>query len=90
MSDNIYPKGLFIKQPHENAPDFVKGEVSIKIQDFINFLKENENSDGWCNFQLLRGERGLYMKLNTWRPESAKQGGAKQATGVEEDDDLPF
>lgn len=85
MSDNIYPKGFFIKPAHENAPEFVKGRVSIKVEDFTNYLKECGNSDGWCNFQLLNGKNGLYLKLDTWTPEKKAEG-----SGVEDDDDLPF
>jgi len=33
MSDNNFVGGFFFKLPHENAPDFVKGKVSIKLPD---------------------------------------------------------
>ena len=86
MSDNIYPKGFFIKPAHEKAPDFVRGRVSVKIEDFNNFLKEHGNSDGWCNFQLLNGDKGLYLKLDTWQPEKQTQAPSES----KDDDDLPF
>ena len=62
-------KGLFLNR-RENAPDFVKGNVSIKVEDFINWLTENQNEKGYVNIDLLEGSKGLYFKKNDWKPNS--------------------
>lgn len=84
MSETIYPKGLFYNDPKEGAPDFVKGRISIKTEDFTAFLKEHTNEKGYVNLQVLAGDKGTYLKLDTWKPDS------KPAGKKEDDEDLPF
>lgn len=60
-------EGLIIKKPHENAPDFVKGKVSINVEKFIEYLRNNSNN-GWVNFDLKESKEGkLYCQLDTYR-----------------------
>ena len=40
MEDKIeFPDGIFVKAPHQNAPDFVKGRVTIKLDEAIAYLQ---------------------------------------------------
>ena len=73
--ETVFPEGFIFKRPRAGAPDFVKGAMSIKVDEFIPFLQEHANN-GWVNLDLLTsqktGEDGkpkLYCKLNTWKPE---------------------
>lgn len=71
----IYPKGLYFDKPHANAPKFVKGKLSMKAQDFVNFLKENKqyiNEKGYIKFDLLQSEKDgkLYFTLDTYKAGS--------------------
>jgi hypothetical protein len=60
--------GLFVKNPRENAPDFVKGSLSILIDKFIPYLKSKANAKGFVNIDLLISQDGnLYAKLNDWK-----------------------
>lgn len=61
MAEKVFAKGLYGKQPRENAPDFVVGSVSVKVEDFIPFLHANVNEKGYVNIDLLKGKEG---KLN--------------------------
>lgn len=64
-------QGLFFKTPHDNAPDFVKRKISIKVDDFIAWLQENQNSDGWVNADLKEAKSGhWYAEINRWTPDS--------------------
>ncbi len=66
----IFPAGMIWKEPKENAPEFIKGNISIKVAEFVEFLKEYEN-DGWVNLDLLKSKGGkLYLKLNEWKPKT--------------------
>ena len=61
-------EGLFVKNPRENAPDFVKGSLSILIDKFIPYLKSKANAKGFVNIDLLVSQEGnLYAKLNDWK-----------------------
>ena len=65
-------RGIYFNLPHENAPDFAKGKISIKSADFIEFLHEKTNDAGYVNIDLLVNREGKpYTKLNLWRPKQA-------------------
>lgn len=82
-NDNQFLNGFIFKRPHENAPQFVKGHMSVKVDEAIKYLQENKKSDGWLNADLLVSKDGtkLYFKLNTW--EKPKDDEIKP-------EDLPF
>ena len=66
--------GMRYSPPNENAPDFVRGSLSIKIDEFIPFLQKNVNAKGWINIQLLKSKKGtIYLKLDTWKPKEKPQ-----------------
>ncbi len=69
--EKIYAKGLFAKR-NENAPDFVTCSLSIKTDDFIQFLRENTNEKGYVNLQVLKSrEKGtLYAIVDTFTPKT--------------------
>ena len=100
MTDKIFAEGFIAKAPHDNAPDFVKCSISVKVSEAVEFLTQHE-ADGWCNLQIKVGKSGKwYMELDTWKPTqgtAGKQGiaQAKQAAApvdvpAFEDDDMPF
>ena len=66
-----YAKGLFVKR-NEKAPDFVTCNLSIKTDDFIQFLNENTNEKGFVNLQVLKSkDKGtLYAVLDTFTPKA--------------------
>ena len=66
-----YAKGLFAKR-NEKAPEFVVCKLSIKTDDFIQFLKENTNEKGYVNLQVLKSkDKGtLYAILDTFEPKT--------------------
>ena len=70
--EKIYAKGLFVKR-NEKAPEFVVCSLSIKTDDFIQFLKENTNDKGYVNLQVLKSrEKGtIYAILDTFEPKTS-------------------
>jgi len=99
--EKIYAKGLFAKR-NEKAPDFVVCSLSVKTDDFTQFLKENTNEKGYVNLQVLKSkEKGtLYAVLDTFEPKaSTASTEIKKAVKTQDsdpfqngnsDDDLPF
>ena len=72
MSDKIYPKGLFVNAPRENAPEFVMGSISIKVADLHEWLNINQglaNDSGYINLDILEGRENWYCTVNTWKPK---------------------
>lgn len=63
-----FVKGLFVNR-RENAPDFVKANLSFKVETFIEYLKSKANEAGYVNIDINESKEGkLYPKLNDWKP----------------------
>ena len=72
--DVIFPEGFIVKKPHESAPDFIKLRMSVKVDQFTQFMNDN-NNEGWINMDLKLSKKGvLYTQLNTWVAEAKKDG----------------
>ena len=72
--ETIFADGIFFNKPHENAPDFVKGSVSFKVEEVIPFLQKYKKEDGYVNIDLLKSREGkLYFKLNTFKPKASQE-----------------
>lgn len=71
MENNNITYGLFLSAPREGSPSFVKGKIGIKVETFINWLKEKQNNQGYVNLDLLENKTGgLYIKLNDYQPKT--------------------
>ena len=74
-NNNEFAPGIFYKAPHQNAPDFVKGKINIKIQEAINFL-QNELRAGnqWANLDMKKSREGkIYLTVDRWQPNNGQQ-----------------
>ena len=102
MADDIeFVDGLIIKEPHERAPDFVKGKGSIKVAELIEWLQKRETQ--WVNFDIKVSRAGKwYCAVDNWDPTKDQQykEGMQQVKQAAEpapapaggtfDDDIPF
>lgn len=90
MADKIFAQGIIFKRPTANAPEFVKGKVSFKVEEAIAFLKEHVNANGWVDLDLKQSKEGnkLYLELNTWK--SASKTAPKIEEGEANPEDVPF
>jgi len=67
--ETIFPDGMIYKVPRDDAPEFNKGTVSIKVDEFKAFLDKHVYN-GWVNLDFNKSRDGnLYFKLNDWKPE---------------------
>ncbi len=92
-------EGLFVKAPHENAPDFVKAKVNIKRNDLIQWL--SARNDEWINIDIKEAHSGKwYASVDNWQPNEVNEAPSAQtpppaglSAGIDEgtfDDDIPF
>jgi hypothetical protein len=89
--ETVFADGMIFKIK-DNQPNFVIGNISVKVEDFIKFLNENAK-DGWVNLQVLKSKGGKpYTKLDTWEPKTPQSDNV--ATNFKDDDSqensLPF
>lgn len=71
----IFADGMTFKEPHERAPAFVKGSISIKVDKFVAFLNAHANEKGWVTLDMKESKSLVtYFQLNTWKPEKTEGG----------------
>ena len=97
MSDEInFVNGLIFKLPHPQAPEFVKGKISVKVADFGQWLRDNKDSikDGWINCEVKVSRAGkAYICLDTFVPKAQEGFDPNTGTGSDPmpgDEDIAF
>lgn len=80
--------GLIVKLPDENAPEFVKLKLSIKLDEFgpwVSAQKANDPSIEWLNIEIKEGRSGKwYAERNMWKPSE------KPAASASSTQDVPW
>ena len=74
----IYPKGVRVFGPKENAPSFVKGQIIITPSELFDWLKANadllNDYKGIKQLRLTLLERkdgtGLNVSVDTYKPKN--------------------
>jgi hypothetical protein len=91
-NEKVLADGVLFKKPHENAPDFVKGKLAIKMKELIEFAKIY-HKDGWLNLDLLESKAGKYYAvLDTFEPKKQDSSSPDEPLppSGDFDDPLPF
>jgi len=82
MSEPEFVNGLIFKLPRDGAPDFVKGSLSIKVEEMITFLSSKKTD--WVNIDLKVSKAGkAYAQVNTFVPESRQDATVRQNNPAE-------
>jgi hypothetical protein len=94
MADIEFVNGLIVKAPHENAPEFVKAQISIKIADLGVWLREKHKAgEEWVNVDVKESKGGKwYAAVSTFKPKDKPQDSPKAAPRRPADDEdlIPF
>jgi len=101
MEEKIFANGFSFKR-NDNAPEFVVGRLSMKVDDAIEFIKANQKN-GWINLDVKKARTGnFYIELDTYSPKQGESPTeAKRMTNktispkssnleLGDDDDVPF
>jgi|TARA_R100000482_G_C5094757_1_gene132611 hypothetical protein len=84
QEEKIFADGFSFKR-RDNAPDFVVGRISVKVDDAISFMKKHEKN-GWVNLNCNQAKSGsYYMELDTFVPEKKAETSTQKESA-----DLPF
>lgn len=89
--EKVFADGFIFKR-NNNAPDFVVGRMSIKIDDAIKFMTDHQ-SNGWVNIDIKKSQAGkFYAELDNWQPTQKQEVSNTKQTQAQEEvtDDLPF
>jgi hypothetical protein len=102
MADDIeFVEGLIVKAPHERAPDYVKAQISIKVEDLGKWLRAKYKAgDEWVNIDVKQAKSGKwYAAVSNFKPKAkaepqpeTRQQAPKKTGGRFDDmaDDIPF
>ena len=83
--EKIFANGFSFKR-RENAPEFVVGRLSLKVDDAMAFVKDYMK-DGWINLNINQARSGnYYVELDTHTPDNKEEGKAVK----KEEEGLPF
>ena len=84
--DKIFADGFLFKR-RDNAPEFVIGNISVKVEEAVAFLNTHQKN-GWVNLNVLTSQAGKpYVELDTFVP---KKQGDTPVKVEEKTADLPF
>jgi hypothetical protein len=91
MSDEkVFADGFSFKRS-ENAPDFVVGRLSLKVDEAIAFIKQHDKR-GWVNLNIKTARSGNhYVELDTFEPKKSDGDSAPASkSNSKSKEDLPF
>lgn len=72
-TEKIFIDGMRAEAPRQGAPSFVKGRISVRVDEFIAFAKLHQTESGWLNIDVKESQKGpWYAELNTWKPDGQK------------------
>mgnify|MGYP003642648376 CR=1 FL=1 len=82
QDEKVFASGFSFK----NAPEFVVGRLSLKVDDAMAFVKEHMK-DGWINLNVNQARSGnYYVELDTYEPKAEETPLKKEA----KEEGLPF
>jgi hypothetical protein len=92
MADIEFVNGLIVKAPHENAPDFVKAQISIKVADLGVWLREKHKAgEEWVNVDVKASKGGKwYAAVSTFKPKEKAAPQEQKRPMDDMTDDIPF
>jgi hypothetical protein len=91
QTEKVFAQGLIAKR-RDGAPDFVTCSLSVKVDEFKEFL-DTHAANGWVNLNVKKSQGGkYYAELDTWKPNKEANQDAPQASTAEAEPegDLPF
>lgn len=82
-TDKVFVKGMWARQPHEKAPEFVKVDLSFSATSFPKFLEEHADDKGFVRITVKQSAKtgAWYPELNQW---------TKPETNEPKPSDIPF
>lgn len=68
--EDKFVNGMWFSKPNEGAPDFIKGKISFKVENFLKWIEGKANEKGYVNVVLKKSKEGkLYLQYDNWQPK---------------------
>jgi hypothetical protein len=73
MAEQIFPEGMRLWPPHERAPEFIKGNLSVHVETFTQWAQQHTDAKGFVKLDLKESrDKTLYLALNTWKKDETR------------------
>lgn len=73
MSEKNFVSGMFFREPSPRAPEWVKGQISIRVSEFTEWYKKNSQGEEWLNLDVKESKgKKLYIELSTYKKGQAR------------------
>lgn len=67
-NETEFANGLIVKAPNDNAPEYVKAKLSIKVDEFRAWL--DAKGGDWINLDVKVSNGGKwYAAVDNWKPQ---------------------
>ena len=89
--EKVFADGFSFKR-RENAPDFVVGNLSCKVEEACSFLKSHARN-GWVNMNIMQSQGGnYYVEKDQFvpQPQGDKPEVKEEVKKAEGKTELPF
>lgn len=87
-ADKIFAEGMNFQLPTPKTPDFVKGRMGVKVEQFYAWARDHKDERGWINLDVCVSRGGnTYIALNTYKKTAD---GDDVKVEKKEVDDVPF
>lgn len=102
QTERTFAEGIYYNTPNQSAPEYIKANVTIQVERFVEWLKKHTDSDGKVRIAFMQSRNDpnrIYGQLDTYKPkQSAEPSQDTPATRVQEQfagevadgDDVPF
>ena len=85
----VFADGFSFKR-NDNAPEFVVGRQSVKVDEAVTFLQQHQKN-GWVNIDIKQSKKGTYYcELDTWEATPRTETNPAPAVNKKAEADLPF
>ena len=72
--ERVFADGFSFRKPTGDAPEYVVGRLSLKVEEAIAFINKHKNANGWINLSILIGRSGNpYVELDTYEPKKEEE-----------------
>lgn len=91
MTEKIFPDGFRVKSVETRFGELLK--VSIKSNEFMDFLAKYTNDKGYLNIDIKKGQSGnWYSELNTYKKATEDNTSNEPVMGFDDidDEEVPF
>lgn len=68
----VFVSGMSFRAVPPTAPETVRGSISFKVNEIIDFLRDNVDQKGWVNIKMMKSKNtgGIYFILDTYKPKT--------------------